>query len=126
MKYVRKIEFEAKPDYNQCRRFFQQVMDKNEWTMDYEYDWVIKKREAAAKAEQHEEHKGGKENPEDKKHKHHKLRPDSAEPGIAAAKKPLDKEQLDELKKQRKERLAAIMDMEDGAGSARKKKAAEV
>lgn len=50
MKFVRNMEFEAKPDYNQCRGFFQRVMDKNEWTMDYEYDWVIKKREAAAKA----------------------------------------------------------------------------
>ena len=110
MKYVRTIEFEAKPDYNQCRRFFQQVMDKNEWAMDYEYDWVIKKREAAAKAEHQEENKTGKENPEEKKHKNHKARGDSAEPPTLAGKKPLDKEQLEELKKQRKERLAAIMD----------------
>ena len=57
MKYVRSLEFEQKPDYNLCRRFFQQVLDKNGWTLDYEYDWVIKKREASAKAQQDEEHK---------------------------------------------------------------------
>jgi len=46
MNYVRNLSFEAKPDYNYLRRLFEGLMDKHGWTMDFQYDWVIKKQQA--------------------------------------------------------------------------------
>lgn len=44
MHYVRKLGFDEKPNYNKLRGFFEKVMQHNGWTMDNEYDWIIKKR----------------------------------------------------------------------------------
>ena len=44
MHYVRKIGFEEKPNYGKLRGYFEKVMQHNGWTMDNEYDWIIKKR----------------------------------------------------------------------------------
>ena len=44
LSYVRRIGFDEKPNYNKLRSYFEKIMQYNGWIMDYEYDWIIKKR----------------------------------------------------------------------------------
>ena len=53
--YVRSLGFEEKPDYNKLRGFFDKIMQRHGWTMDYEYDWIIKKRQIEEKKALEEE-----------------------------------------------------------------------
>jgi hypothetical protein len=42
--YVRGLAFDEKPNYNYLRGLLTKVLEKNGWTFDHEYDWIIKKR----------------------------------------------------------------------------------
>ena len=39
LRYSRKLDFYETPDYNYLRRLFTDVMDRNGWQMDYDFDW---------------------------------------------------------------------------------------
>ena len=41
--YCRNLKFEEKPDYNYLRKLFKDLMSRNGFDNDYNYDWVIKK-----------------------------------------------------------------------------------
>lgn len=43
LNYCRNLKFEEKPDYNLCRKFFKDLMSKNNFEYDYNYDWIILK-----------------------------------------------------------------------------------
>jgi hypothetical protein len=43
LNYCRSLKFEEKPDYNYMRKIFKDLMHKNNFDTDYNYDWVIKK-----------------------------------------------------------------------------------
>ena len=45
MKYLRNLKFEEKPNYAYIKKLFNDLMNKNGWEMDYQYDWVIKKQQ---------------------------------------------------------------------------------
>ena len=45
MDYVRKLEFEEKPDYNYLRSLFKTMMANNAYNYDGNFDWIIKKEE---------------------------------------------------------------------------------
>lgn len=40
IQYCRGLKFEEKPDYNLCKHFFGNAFAKNEYEMDYNFDWV--------------------------------------------------------------------------------------
>lgn len=40
--YSRNLEFEQDPDYNYLRSLFKNVMEKNSYSYDYEFDWIKK------------------------------------------------------------------------------------
>ena len=44
MNYSRNLGHETKPNYQKLRQLFEKLMAQKNWEMDYEYDWVIKKR----------------------------------------------------------------------------------
>lgn len=39
LRYSRKLDFYETPDYNYLRRLFTDVMDRNGWQNDYDFDW---------------------------------------------------------------------------------------
>ena len=41
--YCRNLKFEEKPDYNYLRKVFKDLMYRNNFENDYNYDWVAKK-----------------------------------------------------------------------------------
>ena len=41
--YCRNLMFEEKPDYNYAKSLFKQMMNKNGYEYDAQYDWVLKK-----------------------------------------------------------------------------------
>ena len=41
--YCRNLKFEEKPDYNYLRQLFKDLMQKQGFDNDYNYDWVIRK-----------------------------------------------------------------------------------
>jgi casein kinase 1 len=41
--YCRNLKFEEKPDYNYLRKLLRDIMHKNGFENDYQYDWVVKK-----------------------------------------------------------------------------------
>jgi len=43
LQYCRGLKFEEKPDYNYLRKLFKDIMHKNGFEYDYNYDWVVKK-----------------------------------------------------------------------------------
>lgn len=43
LNYCRGLKFEEKPDYNYLRKLFKDLMHKNGFEYDFNYDWVIKK-----------------------------------------------------------------------------------
>lgn len=45
MKHVRGLAFDQDPNYAYIRKLFEGAMTKNGWTMDYNFDWLIKKME---------------------------------------------------------------------------------
>jgi len=42
MRYVRRLDFFEKPDYDYLRKLFTDLFDRNGYVFDYEYDWVGK------------------------------------------------------------------------------------
>lgn len=44
LNYCRNLKFEEKPDYNFLRQLFKDLMQKQGFDNDYNYDWVIKKQ----------------------------------------------------------------------------------
>ncbi|XDV49189.1 hypothetical protein PO909_018487 [Leuciscus waleckii] len=42
LRYVRRLDFFEKPDYDYLRKLFTDLFDKNGYVFDYEYDWVGK------------------------------------------------------------------------------------
>uniref|UniRef100_A0A8C4TMJ0 non-specific serine/threonine protein kinase n=1 Tax=Erpetoichthys calabaricus TaxID=27687 RepID=A0A8C4TMJ0_ERPCA len=42
LRYVRRLDFFEKPDYDYLRKLFTDLFDKNGFVFDYEYDWVGK------------------------------------------------------------------------------------
>ena len=43
LQYCRNLKFEERPDYNYMRKIFKDLMYKNGYEFDYQYDWVLKK-----------------------------------------------------------------------------------
>jgi len=43
LSYCRNLKFEEKPDYNYMRKIFKDLMQRNGFDYDYNYDWLIKK-----------------------------------------------------------------------------------
>ena len=41
--YCRNLMFEEKPDYNYAKSLFKQMMHKNGYDYDFQYDWILKK-----------------------------------------------------------------------------------
>lgn len=39
--YSKNLEFEETPDYNYLRNLFKNLMDKNNFNYDLEFDWII-------------------------------------------------------------------------------------
>lgn len=48
MRYVRRLDFFEKPDYDYLRKLFTDLFDRNGYVFDYEYDWVGKSLVSAA------------------------------------------------------------------------------
>lgn len=44
MNHVRNLEFDEKPDCNYLKKNFENLLQKNGYEFDYQYDWVIKKQ----------------------------------------------------------------------------------
>ena len=44
LKYCRRIEFEEKPNYNHCRGFFRDLLNKRGEVLDNYFDWILKKQ----------------------------------------------------------------------------------
>lgn len=42
LRYVRRLDFFEKPDYDYLRKLFTDLFDRNGYVFDYEYDWVGK------------------------------------------------------------------------------------
>lgn len=42
LRYVRRLDFFEKPDYEYLRKLFTDLFDRNGYIFDYEYDWVGK------------------------------------------------------------------------------------
>uniref|UniRef100_A0A8C7KDM1 non-specific serine/threonine protein kinase n=1 Tax=Oncorhynchus kisutch TaxID=8019 RepID=A0A8C7KDM1_ONCKI len=42
LRYVRRLDFFEKPDYDYLRKLFTELFDRNGYVFDYEYDWVGK------------------------------------------------------------------------------------
>lgn len=43
LKFVRNLQFEDKPDYNQLRQFFKAIMIHIDCQYDGAYDWILKR-----------------------------------------------------------------------------------
>lgn len=43
LQYCKNLQFEERPDYNYLRGLWKQVMQRNAWESDGQYDWVLKK-----------------------------------------------------------------------------------
>ena len=41
--YCRNLKFDERPDYNYMRKILRDLMHRNGWDYDSQYDWVIKK-----------------------------------------------------------------------------------
>lgn len=44
--YCRNLKFEEKPDYAYLRKIFKDMMHRNNYELDFNYDWVLKKQGA--------------------------------------------------------------------------------
>lgn len=42
LRYVRRLDFFEKPDYDYLRKLFTDLFDKNGYIFDYQYDWTGK------------------------------------------------------------------------------------
>ncbi|KAL0200499.1 hypothetical protein M9458_003686, partial [Cirrhinus mrigala] len=42
LRYVRRLDFFERPDYEYLRKLFTDLFDRNGYVFDYEYDWVGK------------------------------------------------------------------------------------
>lgn len=42
MRYVRRLDFFEKPDYDYLRKLFTDLFDRSGYVFDYEYDWAGK------------------------------------------------------------------------------------
>lgn len=40
MRYVRRLDFFETPDYQYLTKLFGDILDKNGWQCDWEFDWV--------------------------------------------------------------------------------------
>jgi len=42
LRYVRRLDFFETPDYNYLHKLFMDVMDRNSWACDWNFDWTEK------------------------------------------------------------------------------------
>lgn len=49
LRYVRRLDFFEKPDYDYLRKLFTDLFDRNGYVFDYEYDWVGKSLVSASR-----------------------------------------------------------------------------
>jgi len=42
LRYVRRLDFFETPDYNYLHKLFMDVMERNSWTCDWNFDWTEK------------------------------------------------------------------------------------
>ena len=40
LRYVRRLDFFEAPDYQYLQKLFLDLMDRNNWTPDYDFDWT--------------------------------------------------------------------------------------
>jgi hypothetical protein len=40
LNYCKNLKFDEKPDYNYLKRIFKELMTKNGFENDYQYDWI--------------------------------------------------------------------------------------
>uniref|UniRef100_A0A8C6ZID3 non-specific serine/threonine protein kinase n=1 Tax=Nothoprocta perdicaria TaxID=30464 RepID=A0A8C6ZID3_NOTPE len=53
LRYVRRLDFFEKPDYDYLRKLFTDLFERNGYVFDYEYDWAGKPLAAAQRASSH-------------------------------------------------------------------------
>jgi len=49
LRHVRSLDFTDKPDYSYLRNLFYDVMRRNSWECDWEFDWVLQHKVRALK-----------------------------------------------------------------------------
>ena len=42
LRYVRRLDFFETPDYNYLRKLFLDVVEQNQWEIDWNFDWVAR------------------------------------------------------------------------------------
>lgn len=50
LRYVRRLDFFEKPDYDYLRKLFTDLFDRKGYMFDYEYDWIGKQLVSTVKA----------------------------------------------------------------------------
>ena len=49
LEYCRRIKFEARPDYNYVKQLFMDAYEKQEFALDYQFDWILRKKALKAR-----------------------------------------------------------------------------
>ena len=44
LRYVRRLDFFETPDYNYLRKLFLDVVEQNQWEIDWNFDWVARQQ----------------------------------------------------------------------------------
>lgn len=52
---ARGLAFAEKPNYDYLRGLFKGLMEKNKWSVDWEFDWIVKEKQLRSKKGNHEE-----------------------------------------------------------------------
>ena len=62
LKYARELDFEERPDYKNIKLMFKNSITKNDWVMDWEFDWnKIKEEDSKEEEKSEKSQKSGKE-----------------------------------------------------------------
>ena len=53
--YTRDLKFDDRPDYNYLKRLLKSISDKEKFEFDFNFDWIIKRKQAEEEAKREEE-----------------------------------------------------------------------